>query len=228
MFKIEGVYYLPFVKPFTNGFVQDLIASNSNTIGFNFEIGSMNSSNGLINPSAITWNNQLYKPSEVYALRGFDSVNSIINSNGINLFAKLMIQLNYSTGVLGGTNGTYPNPTDKSAWFDSFSSAILQSCEFLSTKNVKYIQLIDDWDANIFANDTALCTKLASLIDQIHSKYSFLITSNLWTPTNQINQISGLTASSISKFDILGIGFFPYFTKIDDPSLAQLIVCFFD
>ena len=45
----------------------------------------------------------------------------------------------------------------------------------------------------------------------------------MWTPTNQFNQISGLTSNLISKFDILGIGFFPKFTTINDPSLEQLI-----
>ena len=164
MFKIEGVYYLQFNKPFTNGFVQDLIASNSNTIGFDFYIGSMDSS-GLLTPSLVSYANQIYNNTQVYSLTGYDSVNSTISSKGIDLLVKLQIQLNYSTGVIGGTNGVYPIPTDKSAWFDSFSTGVLQACQFLSTKNVKYLQLIDDWMAPIFNNDAVLCAKLASLID---------------------------------------------------------------
>ena len=223
MFKIQGVYYPDINTTFPIGFIKSLLNSNSNTIGFLYEIGEMNDPNGLINFTSISYGDaKNITPTQLYSL-GENYINSTISSNGINLFAKLLVNLNYKTGVIGGTNGVRPNPTDKVAWFDSFEKAVLASCEFLSAKNIKYLQLIDDWLTPIFDNDPNLCEKLGSLIDKVHKNYNFIITSNIWTPSNQNNQITGLTPSLISKFDILGIGYFPKFTKLASPSLSQIV-----
>ena len=134
----------------------------------------------------------------------------------VSLFSNV---LNVITGS-GGDNLDRPHPTDRTAWFRSHHTRILQWASFAQSINASSIILFQD-EVQHLLREPDLTSSWVQLIRDVRIEFTGSITSTLWTPGGGTS-ITSIPTAIISELDYVGVGLFPNLVRAEEPDVPTL------